>query len=62
MTKNPALVYPISLALFPIRIFVNATAMGGEDLLLRIEIVLDTDIFRGKRVCHAEAHPVAVDK
>ena len=43
MTKNPALVYPISLALFPIRVFVNATAMGGEDLLLRIEIVLDTD-------------------
>ena len=36
--------------------------MGGEDLLLRIEIVLDTDIFRRMRVCHAKAHPVAVDK
>ena len=62
MTKNPALVDPVTLALLPIRIFVDAAAMDSKDLLLRVEIVLDTDVFRSKRVCHAKAHPVAVDK
>ena len=62
MTKNPTLVDPVTLALLPIRIFVDAAAMDSEDLLLRVEIVLDTDVFRSKRVRHAKAHPVAVDK
>ena len=62
MTKDPTLADPITFALLPIGIFVNAAAMDSEDLFFRVKIVLDTDFFRHKCICHAEAHPVTVDK